>query len=123
LTREAIADIETAIRVGIGTDFPALPAKVLQGVMWLELGRQPRRALDAFPAVEKEADRPGSKGFLFVARRGVAQATAAMGDAKLAEPTQLAVRTFTRSRKSPPMMQINAARFRAAGVGYQAPAA
>jgi CHAT domain-containing protein len=99
---EAIADAELAVRTGVGTDFNAVRAKIFAGIVMLELGSQSRRALAVFTAVEKEADRPGEKGALFAARRGIVQASLALGDRRRAEQALARSRALLREARAWP---------------------
>lgn len=99
---EAIADAELAVRTGVGTDFNAVQAKIFAGITMLELGSEPRRALAVFAAVEKEADRPGAKGALFIARRGIVQASLALGDRRRAEQALARSRALLREARTWP---------------------
>lgn len=98
---EAIADAEMAIRTGRGTSAIPYPAQIALGLLLIEK-QDMRRAIGIFSEVERDADRPGSKGWVFVARRGIAVAALALGEKRRAEQALARQRVMLREARAWP---------------------
>lgn len=96
MSMEAQADLEAALSAARQTNVPVFAMKIALAALLVENSGDRRRALELSREVERDADRPNSRGWLFAARLVVAANQVGLGDLAGAEQTLARSRALLR---------------------------